>query len=73
MVGDAAAIARLLALPRGAPFVRDAIRGSLERVRARYDAAGYGLANVTPISRVDKARRVVDLRLEVVRGAVSRR
>jgi len=73
VVGDAAAIATLLALPRGAPFVRDAIRGSLERVRARYDAAGYGLANVTPISRVDKARRVVDLRLEVVRGAVSRR
>jgi outer membrane protein assembly factor BamA len=69
-LGDPAKLKAVLSLQAGEPFLRRRVWEGMEAVRRRYDAAGYGLANLTPVVSIHADERKVDLRVEVERGQI---
>jgi len=70
-LGDPAAIKKLF-VQSGQPFLRATLRAAMDRVQARYDAAGYALANVLPLSHVHLDTLTVDVKLEIDRGRIAK-
>ncbi|MEO8702847.1 MAG: hypothetical protein ABI867_22575 [Kofleriaceae bacterium] len=49
-------------------YDRATVRAGIAAVTAHYDAAGFGLATVTPITRLHRETATIDLQLEVIRN-----
>lgn len=71
-LSDPTALRGIETVRPGGPFDRDRIIECIAVVRARYDAAGYGSANLVPVSTVDLDHHTVGLRIEIERGRVRR-
>lgn len=68
-LGDPAQLAPLSAMRVGEPFQRETLRKTNDAILARYAAAGYPHASVSPVSLFDPAAQTIELRLEIDRGA----
>jgi outer membrane protein insertion porin family len=55
---------------RGDRFERTRLHQDVQRVTDAYRDYGYAYANVTPNTRIDKEKRIVDLELEVQQGDI---
>ncbi len=54
----------LLGLRRGQPFNRSRVADGLEQIRVRHRERG-GPPNITPITEIDRKRKVIDLTIEI--------
>jgi outer membrane protein assembly factor BamA len=66
-LGEPKELQALVSLKAGEPFDRAKLRAAMAAILDRFDAAGYGAANVTPLTTLDLEKHTVSLRLEVDR------